>query len=284
MHSVMKMDRAMVNRYWGIKILLIVLGVFFLISNGYSSNQTEKSAFRDKPSVSIMVHRVQYSITAAFDIDIVFTNLTNKAFDISDVKILLPESILALRPGVLQQFTVQKHMVSEGSERIYRMNIPSVHMPFFEAISNTQTLLFAPGVYNIRAEVAFYESGKEMISQSMYATYELEFEPPLSAVLRGGVLGALLLALFVPAYRAMNLRSGNRISIKGLFLQSLIFFLAGSVVSITAILVLHRIGNLKLPITVAVNDYLGGVVIGLFSYSIGNTLYRQLFGKNNANK
>ena len=211
-----------------------------------------------------------------------FTNLTNKAFDVSDVKILPPESILALRPGILERSKIQKHMVSEGSERIYRFNIPSVHMPFFKAISNAETLLFSPGMYNIRAEVIFFESGKELTSQSIYATYDLEFEPPLSAVLRGGVLGALLLALFVPAYRVLNPKSGTDISIKKIILQSLTFFLAGSVVSITAILLLHRVGDLELPITLAVNDYLGGVVIGLFSYSIGNTLYRQFFGEKSA--
>ena len=57
------------------------------------------------------------------------------------------------------------------------------------------------------------------------------------------------------------------------------FLYCGSIISVTAILLPHRLGNANLPITVTANDYLGGVIVGLFSYTIGNALYQQFFGK-----
>jgi len=255
------------------KFIKIFIWMLFLC-NYLSAQDMERTALRDRPSLSIIVHQIQPSVSSSFDIDIVFTNVTNKAFDVADVKILLPESIEAIRAnlGNWKNFEVETHEVRPGSERIYRMHIPGVNSSVFDL----ESLFFVPGNYVIRSEIIFKESGKE-ISQSMYSTYEIELEPPLSAVLRGGVIGALLLAVFVPAYRILHKRKDEKIKIRDLLGQAVTFFLSGSVVSITAILLLQRLGNLALPISITVNDFLGGIVVGLFSYSIGNALYKQFF-------
>jgi len=242
---------------------------------------TEVSAFRNLPLLSMEIHRVKRAVTSDFDIDIKLTNLTDKAIDVKEVKVLLPEVIASTRGSQLEKFRTDLHTVSRGNEKIYRLHIPVYHKTLLAALLDPVTLFFVPGTYILRSEAVFTESGGKG-SQSIYAQQDLSLEAPLSALLRGGVLGALLLALFVPAYRALkSLHSGERMSatIGGLFFQGLLFLLSGSVVSITAILLLQRIGNLELPITLDVNDYLGGVVIGLFSYPVGNALYDRFFGE-----
>ena len=108
----------------------------------------------------------------------------------------------------------------------------------------------------------------------------------MNAVLRGGVIGALLLSLFVPAYRVLYKREKsthkNNGTLRDVFAQFITFLISGSVVSITAILLIHRMGSANLPISFTVNDYLGGVIVGLFSYVIGDTLYKQFFEKSDS--
>lgn len=112
----------------------------------------------------------------------------------------------------------------------------------------------------------------------MEQTAEITLAPPLSAVVRGGILGALFLAIFVPAYRKLHaVKTGRAERTEKPLAQALTFFLAGSVVSTITILLLQRLGNLDLPIMITVKDYLGGMVIGLFSYKIGDALYGYLF-------
>lgn len=285
MHLITTILNKRAKGFWIAKLILPILPLFVVFSNVSYSQEIVRPALRDRPSLSIDVHQIQRSFTASFDIDVILTNLTNKSIDIREVKILLPESMKSIRSNKIKEtFDAPIHQLKEGSERIYRWGIPRAQMPLLKSLYDVETLLFLPGTYVIRSEVVFSESGSSA-HQSMYATYELNLEPPLSAVLRGGVLGALLLAFFVPAYRVIQAKGQRKIPIKDILSQSLVFFMAGSVVSITAILLLHRLGSLNLPITIVVNDYLGGVVVGLFSYTIGNTLYRQFFGiKSNSAK
>ena len=51
---------------------------------------------------------------------------------------------------------------------------------------------------------------------------------------------------------------------------------AGATSASIALLLLQRLKGLELPINLTITDFYGGVVIGLFSYKIGDWLHKEL--------
>jgi hypothetical protein len=221
------------------------------------------------------VYQTQQSIKSSLDVDIVLTNLTGKTFDIQKVRIFLPEPLRELRPHIKEDLEFNAYPLGPQSQRLHRLRVPSVEPSLGQLVFDRRTLFFLPGDYVVRVEVEFKPAAGFL--QSTYATHNVTLAAPLNSLLRGAVLGAILLAIFVPTYRRLRASNRQRRSWKDLLGQGLMFLISGSVVGVTAILLLQRMGDLALPVTVAVNDWLGGIVIGLFSYKIGDVLYKQLF-------
>jgi hypothetical protein len=193
-----------------------------------------------------------------------------------------PEILKSIRPDIQEKLSIPVHDIAAGTEESFELRIPSVNT-LYSSLLDSKTLFFNPDKYIIRTKAALNKSDSKLPAQHLHATYELKLKAPLSSVLRGGVLGALLHALLILAYRARNAKHEHngrwKERAKELAIQSLISFFSSSIISVTAILLLYRLGNANLPITVAANDYLGGVIVGLFSYTVGKALYPQLFGK-----
>ena len=194
----------------------------------------------------------------------------------------------AIRPEFNEVVNSVIHEIGGEDERIYSIRIPRVKMSILKSIVDSETLLFVPGKYRLRTVVVLKESGNDKGMRNLYSVSDIVLEPPLSAALRGGVIGAMLLALFVPAYRTLRKRKdkmqvGNSES-TNIVGQFFIYLISGSVVSVTAILFIYRMGSANLPISITVNDYLGGVIVGLFSYVFGDALYNKFFKNNNGVK
>lgn len=249
-----------------------------------SMSWAEDSAMREAPTIQLSIFQSSKSIAAPIDGEITLTNLTDKAYEIQSVSIHLPHGLSAIRPKYNEVIHDELHGILGNDQRIYSFRIPRVSMPLGESILNTDTLLFVPGEYRLRAEIKLEGSGgKDKGIRSLYASNAVELEPPLSAAIRGGIVGALLLAMFVPAYRILR-SPVNGYKVSGysslnLIAQFLIYSIAGSVVAVTTILFIHRMGSANLPISISVNDYLGGIIIGLLSYVFGDALYKQFFSE-----
>jgi hypothetical protein len=202
-----------IRNYWPAAAAVVLLCYGFFYAEAGAGETAEKSAFRNLPTLSMEIHRVKRTMISDFDIDIKLTNLTDKAIDVREVRVLLPEVIASTRGTELEKFRTDVHTVSRGNEKIYRVHFPAYHKTFLSTLFDPSTFFFAPGKYILKSEIVFTESGGKG-NQNIYAQYELQLEAPLSALLRGGVLGALLLALFVPAYRSLqSLRSGGRTNV-----------------------------------------------------------------------
>jgi hypothetical protein len=262
------------------KILLLLLCLLGELSFLYAQIPLEaRTALQNRPYLSIHIYQAETSITAALDIDVVLTNLLSKEFEIDSVVVFLPERMKAIRPTLNAKLIGRVEPLPPGSQRTYRLSVPSVEIPWQKYFYETETLLLAPGDYAVKGLVEYHVSG-ETGRHSMEQTATITLAPPLSAVVRGGILGALFLAIFVPAYRKLRAaKTGQPTRTEKPVAHAITFFLAGSVVSTITILLLQRLGSLDLPIMITVKDYLGGMVIGLFSYKIGDALYGQLFSK-----
>lgn len=261
--------------------LFFLLGLLCIVETSTNCSAEETTAMREVPTVQLNIFQSSQSITAPIDGEIALTNLTNKAYDIQSVSLHLPQGLAAIRPDFSGAVREQLHGIGGKDERIYSFGIPRVSMSFGDAILNSDTLFFVPGKYRLQAEIVLKESGNDKGTRSLYAATDIPLEPPLSAPLRGGIVGAFLLALFVPAYRILRAHSGNPIGpshfLKYFIGQFVIYSISGSVVAVTTILFIHRMGSANLPISVSVNDYLGGIIIGLLSYVFGDMLYKKFF-------
>jgi hypothetical protein len=115
----------------------------------------------------------------------------------------------------------------------------------------------------------------------------IEIIPPLSSIVRGGLLGALLLAGFLTVYAAFQNNDAQRPDpaswrdwIADLLrtwgwegFKALGALALGSIVATITILLLQRISDVGLPITLEVKDWIGGLIIGLFSLQLATSLY-----------
>ena len=268
----------------------LFIAVLILCLSPMSGNVSadESTALREIPTLQLNVHQISPSITEPIDGEIILTNLTKTAYDIQEVRLILPQSLKAIRPEFNEVVNSVIHEIGGEDERIYSIRIPRVKMSILKSIVDSETLLFVPGKYRLRTVVVLKESGNDKGMRNLYSVSDIVLEPPLSAALRGGVIGAMLLALFVPAYRTLRKRKdkmqvGNSES-TNIVGQFFIYLISGSVVSVTAILFIYRMGSANLPISITVNDYLGGVIVGLFSYVFGDALYNKFFKNNNGVK
>ena len=175
-------------------------------------------------------------------------------------------------------------VIDINAKKVYPLKtIAAVHFGWVDYVTDVDTLFFLPGEYPMTCAVEYRPVQGEVDVLSV--ENRIRLEPPMSAILRGGVLGSLLLTVFLGVYRLQGwLRQGqlraNAVllglgSVATLVLQ----FVMGSIVACIVILLLKRSSGLSFPITVDVKDYMGGIVVGLFSYQLGDFLYRKLLQK-----
>jgi hypothetical protein len=114
---------------------------------------------------------------------------------------------------------------------------------------------------------------------------EVYFKPPISSLLVGGIMGSFLLTLFISIFSLKNnVIDRNWIDLMKKnwlvhLIKQIITFLFGSIVSIVSILVIQRVSDFSLPISLKVEDYLGGIIIGMLSLKLGDSLYNMFVKK-----
>ncbi len=147
-------------------------------------------------------------------------------------------------------------------------------MGWFRPLGNASLLTFVPGEYQLRAIVTFKvpPSNETTVTETTVVT----LQPPLVSLIWGGIVGSLLLAAFVGTYRLVREPRDKRVR---LLVQILFLAGAGAVCAVIALILLRRLQGVELPVNVTVADFYGGVVIGLFSFKIGDWLYVRLFGE-----
>jgi hypothetical protein len=118
--------------------------------------------------------------------------------------------------------------------------------------------------------------------------------PPLVAVFYGGMTGALLLALFrglAPFHRAMPVRANEfafsrEAFIKGLYLNAEVavrfvlvtfaWLILGGVCAIMIIILTKASTGDLSPIKIEINDFVGGVLVGILSFPVVTWLQKRL--------
>jgi len=265
-----------------IRVSLFVLIPAVLFELGLYAQVAQKALenLQKRPQISISTSQRRYDVTAALDVYVRIVNLTDDDVFLKDVRINLPGDFVAARGAPLDSNLTNYHPSSDeqlapGNERFLSFPVPHQSVNWATPIRNRQLLTFLPAEYDLTTTVKYLIPTQR--ETEILETTKIRFEPPLSSVVWGGCLGAILLGVFLGTYRYRNSGSLNLWKVAR---QTLIIVVGGAVCAAIALVLLYRVKELALPINLTVTDFYGGIVLGLFSYKIADYLYGQLFGDN----
>ncbi len=260
-----------------IAVFFLLLGCccfFQLLGVDTVPGKAEESFYsmKEKPKLEMRVFQVDKSIAYGMDIEVVITNPYDITFAIISTDIILPD-IFPEHP------LLGMETLAPGCERIFPFRIPGNHAVNLKDIfllkkSFLKSLFFVPKKYPVRCLINFRKSTDERRSVLQTST-EILLKPPLSSVLFGGIIGAFLLALFVPVYRYLKPQGPEKSGWKKMIPQIGAYFVSGAIISIIVIFALQRMSDSNLPINIVVDDYIGGIIIGLSSFKLCDWIYQK---------
>jgi hypothetical protein len=143
------------------------------------------------------------------------------------------------------------------------------------------TVFFLPDDYPVVATVKYREDLPNKPELSEWVETKLALAPSLASLMTGGVMGAFLLVLFLGAHRSCQVLQAEGLGLLT-WRRGLLFALRlgaqalfGSIVAVIAIVLIERVADFELPIRIQIKDFLGGILVGLFSTKLGETLHKQ---------
>lgn len=229
---------------------------------------------QDRLQVALSVSQRSEEVTAGMDIYVEIVNLTEKNVIVEDVEIILPAEVRAIRGNEdLSPKLSSNRQLNPGNGIQVPLRIPDHPTSLYEPLSNHRLLFFFPGDYEVWARVRY--SIPPATPTDVLEIVTIQLKPPLSSLLWGGALGALLSSGFIVLYGGLR---NTIVSIKKCVQQIVLLFVMGALVSLIALLLIYRIQDLQLPVAVSINDFYGSVVLGLFSAKAGEWLYDLLGG------
>lgn len=253
--------------------LAIVLSPFVF---GMEIQDAENSKDLDEigqPRIKLSVYQTNEFLDSQLSISVQIDNLTNSNIAIMEIQAHLPEMTCGRREeSPLIKDLSMKGDLEPGNSIIETVTFRKGTKYIFPPFMRGDVLLFTPGEYKARVVVKYLLFGKnEMMIEEQIG---VKLVPPVASILWGSVLGAFLLALFVVLYEQKQLspsRGFREAGIKVVYMTML-----GALCGVIIIFLLLRLKGIMLPITITINDFYGGVVIGLFAYSLGNWLFSKL--------
>jgi hypothetical protein len=107
------------------------------------------------------------------------------------------------------------------------------------------------------------------VGEATFFPEPVSVKSPEWAIFVGGVVGAMLLAIFVAAERILKNPAEREQWIQTLWV-TLVMGLRGGLMAIFALLLGRTTQGVGSPVTLSVEDFAGGVLIGLFSYPLAS--------------
>ena len=257
-----------------VTVAVVLAGLQGSVLQGQVDTQALKG-LEVRPKVEVSIFQRSHVVTAALDIYVKITNLTQEDIFVKNVQVIMPGTFVAARAnsdlqGTSQDLSNQK--LKPGYQRLVPIRIPQPQLSWLTPIRNRQLLAFVPGEYDLSAVVTY--TVEPPVDSQTIEIAKITLEPPLSSLIWGGVLGAVLLALFMGVYDYSRPDSPRKVwdTLK----KAVTISVAGAVSASIALLLLQRLKGVELPINLTITDFYGGVVIGLFSYKIGDWLHKEL--------
>lgn len=132
-----------------------------------------------------------------------------------------------------------------------------------------------PGDYDATIIADCRRLGSQQYTVQVTKSTKLTFSSALGAVMLGTIFGSVLGVCFRFAWRLT--RQNPRPKWSDELRDAALAFPTGVLGAIIISLILYRLKDVQLPIAVTVNDFFGGIVIGLFTYKLADWIYKKLF-------
>jgi len=250
------------------------------------------------------------NISDAIRISVKVINRQDSYIDIEKIVLRLPPALEGTRNyATLQQKLSQNPKtdvasvppgeepwrIDNNSSSIYYFDIPAAERRV-GLTPNRRWLTFMPGEYDLRVEMTWRTDSTAGVTEG---SGRIRLEPDALALMVGSALGSVLLAIFILSYRSTEKASitawpmnnsipptidwpcvvsgGSRFALAqgG---QALTRVFSGVLISWILLLFLNYAHDVQIPVTIAVNDFFGAVLLGLFSHSLGKWVYEKLSG------
>ena len=252
------------------------------------------------PELTIELHQHDALVTGPLDVYVTFTNVGNVDLWIERAELIFPAAVASTRDRLPTNLlacgdSVAASMrdVPASSQLFFHCVFQRYDRNWYVQLFDISTLLFLPAKYRVQAIVEYSpimsdslapEAGKPH-RRFLRQQAEVDLKPPLLTLLRGSWLGCLLAALFITirwtAGRSAPETDGGRRWLREM-VPVLRFgsrvLLTGLVASTIIVLMLQRLSDIGLPLTIEVNDWVGGVIVGLIAFASTDALYRKLSG------
>lgn len=231
-----------------------------------------------QPEIKVIVQQTDRVIASPLCISAHITNLTDSNMALVGAQVDFPEMAIGreINNPVDLVFSNTEDLESGGTI-IGTARFAAAKSHWYFPFSNLSLLFFKPAEYEARVIITYkvFERNQTMIEKTVKVT----LEPPLNSILWGSILGSLLLALYISLHK----RRKENLPWKTALSRFLSVALTGIVSGIIIVFLLFRFKNLDLPVTITVTDFFGGLVLGLFTYKLGDWLYGKLADSKSSN-
>jgi hypothetical protein len=250
------------------------------------------------PELTIEVQQYDVLVTGPLDVYVMFRNAGRVDLKIERAELIYPAALKSTRgnpPTDLLKCSETSssdiQIVPANSHRFFYCVFPRYERSSIDQLLDTSTFFFLPGKYRIQAVIEYSPAVVEPTPSGpirphrrfVRQTAEVELKPPLMALLRGSWIGCLLAALFITirssgqhSSSAADGRSRGGQNAWPLVKFGFRVLVTGLVSATIIVLLLQRLSDIGLPLTVEVNDWVGGVIVGLIAYASTDALYSKL--------
>jgi hypothetical protein len=270
------------RRPFGLTLSMLVLSVLSIASaenkaigqktpaENKTISQKTLEGLKIRPTVTVTVHQTSPAVTAAFVVRVHIINLTEHGLVLDKIIVEPPVELLAAR-GLKNwkdgTIAVNNALLNSGDERDFFFTFQRDDSFY---LFRTARLTLLPADYDLRV-VVFYGQPLTVRGNNVYEVATVHLEPPISSLIVGAIIGALLSTVFLLLSRHREWSTKG-----GIVTNTALIALAASVSSCIAILLLERLKGVSLPVQVTVQDFSGAIVIGLFSSKLGAWLRKRL--------
>lgn len=187
--------------------------------------------------------------------------------------------------GVASCDSSQSVIPPGGAEQMFCTFEPRLKLQrgwhIFKLLYHWRTLTFAPGDYQIYAVAEFATGPDGFGKYTTSEVFSIKLRPSVWQVVVGVGLGSFLLSLFMAFGRQSTIVPDPPFSL-GAILKTIRpipgQWITGWVSGAIIVFLTYRMRESGFPISLSVNDFYGGVVVGLFSYVGADWLAKKVLG------
>ena len=247
-------------------------------------------------SITVLAQPRQVDVPGSFKMTFAVQNTTTQKIILRD---FLLESVEAPTPLVVsevctsvgQQKSIEANDFYTITCTIATPDYADSFFGFFSSMVSRWTLLtLAPGEYQFvaTANARGADANQEAITISTSRAIPVRMSPTVWQAIFGAMLGSLLMVVFWLSSPRVRAQVGvDAAGMDGLahILQSLgraaALWCGSTTAAAISIFLTFRMKDASLPFTLSVNDFYGGLVVGLFGVVLTNWLGPKLFGNGN---